>query len=206
MKKEQFVEYPPVSDEQLGFFIDSSICSGCKTCQVACKDKNNLEVGRLFRRVSEFSGGRFKKDEKGAFSHDVYAYTLSIACNHCKEPICVKNCPPQAMHKRKGDGIVRVNTDLCIACNYCAQLCPYGAPQMDKKYNQMSKCDMCVDLLAEDQGPICVDACPLNAIQFGPIRELREKYGTLAEVKDMPPSTFTYPNLVIKPNERALEK
>ncbi len=206
MKTEKFIEYSPVSNEQLGFFIDSSICSGCKTCQVACKDKNNLEVGRLFRRVSETSGGNFKQNEEAGLSNNVYAYTLSIACNHCTKPFCTQACPTQAIHKREGDGIVLVNTDTCIGCNNCAQICPYGAPQMDEKSNKMSKCDMCIDLLAKNQRPICVDACPLNAIQFGPIRELRKMYGTLAEVKGMPSSTLTYPNLVIKPNKGALNK
>lgn len=206
MKKEPFIEYAPVSDEQLGFFIDSSICSGCKACQVACKDKNNLEVGRLFRRVYEVSGGGFEEDKNGALINNVYAYTLSISCNHCSEPICVENCPTQAMHKRKGDGIVRVNTDRCIGCNYCSWSCPYGAPQMNHRQGQMSKCDMCIDKLVEGKNPICVDTCPLHAIKFGPIGELREKYGTLCEVKGMPPSTRTYPNLVIKPNNGALKE
>lgn len=205
MSKQPFVEYPPVSGEQLGFFIDSSMCSGCKACQVACKDKNNLEVGRRFRRVYEVSGGEFEEDKNGALINTVYAYTLSISCNHCKEPVCVKNCPTQAMHKRPKDGIVRVNTDRCVGCGYCSWSCPYGAPQMNHEQGQMSKCDMCVDRLAEGKRPICVDTCPLNAIKFGPIRELREKYGSLSEVKGMPSSERTHPNLVIKPNNGALK-
>ncbi|MCD4596426.1 4Fe-4S dicluster domain-containing protein, partial [Proteus mirabilis] len=104
----EFKQYAPVSDEQLGFFIDSSRCSGCKACQVACKDKNNLEVGRRFRRIYEIQGGGFAPNGQGAFENNVFAYTLTISCNHCDDPICVKNCPTTAMHKRPGDGIVRV--------------------------------------------------------------------------------------------------
>ncbi|KAB0192153.1 4Fe-4S ferredoxin, partial [Escherichia coli] len=107
----QFKEFASVSDKQLGFFIDSSRCSGCKACQVACKDKNNLEVGRRFRRVYEVNGGGFIATGEGGVSHNVFAYTLSVSCNHCADPICTKNCPTMAMHKRPGDGIVRVNTD-----------------------------------------------------------------------------------------------
>lgn len=204
--KEKFIDYAPVSDEQLGFFIDSSMCSGCRACQVACKDKNNLEVGRRFRRVYEVNGGGFAKTPSGAVINNVFAYTLSISCNHCKDPICVKNCPTQAMHKREGDGIVRVNTDRCVGCGYCAWSCPYGAPQMNHEQGQMSKCDMCVDLQAKGENPVCVDTCPLNAIKFGKISELREKYGTLSEVKGMPSCKITQPNLVIKPHNGAAKE
>ncbi len=172
----QFTHYPPVSDKQLGFFIDSSRCSGCKACQVACKDKNNLEVGRRFRRVYEVKGGSFIPTGQGGVSNNVFAYTLSISCNHCADPVCTKNCPTTAMHKRPGDGIVRVDTDKCVGCGYCAWSCPYGAPQLNEQTGQMSKCDMCVDLLAKGEQPVCVATCPLEAIKFGPIDELRAKY------------------------------
>ena len=107
----QFKHYAPVSDKQLGFYIDSSRCSGCKACQVACKDKNNLEVGRRFRRVYEVNGGNFIPTGQGGVSNNVFAYTLSISCNHCADPVCTKNCPTTAMHKRPGDGIVRVSRE-----------------------------------------------------------------------------------------------
>lgn len=200
---QQYKEFPAVSDKQLGFFIDSSRCSGCKACQVACKDKHNLEVGRRFRRVYEVNGGGFIATGQGGVSNSVFAYTLSISCNHCADPICTKNCPTTAMHKRPGDGIVRVDTRKCVGCGYCAWSCPYGAPQMNEETGQMSKCDLCVDLLAQGEQPICVATCPLGAIKFGPIDELRALYGTVCDVQGLPDSSITQPNLVIKPHAGA---
>lgn len=199
----KFTIYPPVSDTQLGFYIDSSRCSGCKACQVACKDKNNLEVGRRFRRVYEISGGGFCENGQGGLLNTVFAYTLSLSCNHCKDPICVKNCPTGAMHKREGDGIVLVNTDRCVGCGTCAWSCPYGAPQLNPVTRQMSKCDFCIDLQSQGGTPVCVATCPLGAIEFGPIDELRQRHGSLADIKGLPDSSITHPNLVITPHTGA---
>lgn len=202
----QFKEYAPVSPTQLGFYIDSSRCSGCKACQVACKDKNDLEPGQRYRRVYEVNGGGFIPTGQGGLLNDVYAYTLSISCNHCDDPICTKNCPTTAMHKRPGDGIVRVNTDKCVGCGYCAWSCPYGAPQRNPETGQMSKCDFCIDLQAKGEKPVCVTTCPLGAIHFGPVSELRERFGALCDVKGLPDSTLTRPNLIVKPHQGAQQE
>lgn len=190
--------------EQLGFYIDSSLCSGCKACQVACKDKKDLEVGRLFRRVSEVRGGGFKADEKGAYANNVFAYTLSIACNHCADPICVKKCPAGAMYKRRQDGIVLIDDKKCIGCGTCARLCPYGAPQMNPETRKMSKCDFCQDLRERGEDPACVSACPLHAIEYGAIDKLRAQYGSVCDVNGLPSSRITRPNLVICPHTGAV--
>ncbi|GLP95689.1 DMSO/selenate family reductase complex B subunit [Paraferrimonas sedimenticola] len=201
-----FVEYDAVSDEQLGFYIDSSICSGCKACQVSCQDNKQLDVGQRFRRVYEKAGGGFEMTEAGGFTNSVFAYTVSIACNHCDKPMCMRRCPTDAIHKREGDGIVRINTDTCIGCGNCAKSCPYKAPQMNPKTGKADKCDFCIDRLAQGQQPVCVKSCPLHAIEFGPISQLRKKYGELAEVNGLPTAKMTRPNLVIKPNRGALKK
>lgn len=101
----QFKHYAPVSDKQLGFYIDSSRCSGCKACQVACKDKNNLEVGRRFRRVYEVNGGGFIPTGQGGVSNNVFAYTLSISCNHCADPVCTKIVRPQRCISVRGTAL-----------------------------------------------------------------------------------------------------
>ena len=187
--------------KQLGFFVDISRCSGCRACQVACQDKNNLDTDRRFRRVTEVRGGSFiTTGTNNAYQNNVFAFTMSISCNHCDDPICVKNCPTTAMTKRLEDGVVFVDTKKCIGCGYCAWSCPYGAPQFNKDTGQMSKCDFCIDLQAKGEPPACVGACPLGVLDYGPIEELREKYGTLRDCKGLPDSSITQPNLVIKPH------
>ena len=103
--------------DQLGFVIEQERCMGCKACQAACKDKNDLEVGQLWRRVTEVSGGGYFEDGNAIRQH-VYAFWTSMSCNHCENPRCVQNCPTGAMHKRAEDGVVVVDQDKCIGCRY----------------------------------------------------------------------------------------
>ncbi len=172
---------------------------------VACKDKNDLASDRAFRRVYEVRGGGFQPDGV-AWSHNVFAYTLSLSCHHCSDPICVTNCPTTAMTKRAEDGVVVVDTSKCIGCGYCAWSCPYSAPQMNTASGQMSKCDFCIDLLAKGEDPVCVATCPLEAIKYGDINDLRKEYGTLADVLGLPDSKLTKPNLVIKAHQGAQKR
>lgn len=85
---------------QYGFFIDSARCTGCKTCELACKDYKNLTPEVSFRRIYEYAGGDWQEDN-GVWQQNVFAYYLSIACNHCEDPACTKVCPSGAMHKRE---------------------------------------------------------------------------------------------------------
>ncbi len=78
----------------------------------------------------------------------MFAYYLSIACNHCEDPACTKVCPSGAMHKRE-DGFVVVNEEVCIGCRYCHMACPYGAPQYNADKGHMTKCDGCHERVAE---------------------------------------------------------
>lgn len=187
---------------QLGFFIDQSRCSGCKACVMACKDKNDLEGSLMYRHVNEFCSGSFSPSGNG-YIQDVVAYWVSMSCNHCTDPSCVKNCPTGAMHKRPEDGVVVVDKDLCAGCKYCLWNCPYGAPQYNEAEGKMSKCDFCIDLIAQGGDPACVAACPLQVIEYGPIDELRKKHGDNADLKGLPSSTITKPNVIFKPHQSA---
>ena len=134
--------------KQLGFYIDLTKCTGCKTCVVACKDAHNLEVGRNFRKVIEMQTGGWRQDRAtGAWHQDVEAYYVPISCNHCADPACVKVCPTKAHHKRDTDGLVVIDTKKCVGCGLCAKACPYGVPVLNPATRKMSKCDACADRL-----------------------------------------------------------
>jgi len=146
------------------FTYDASACSGCKACQVACKDKNNLPVGVLWRRVYEVSGGTWQR-HGDAWVTDVFAYNLSIACNHCEHPKCAGVCPTDAYVVRD-DGIVYIDESKCMGCGYCAWACPYAAPQYNPELRYMTKCNFCYDRIDAGLPPSCVAACPLRVLNF----------------------------------------
>lgn len=186
---------------KLGFYFDQSVCTGCKACQIACKDKHDLPIGVKWRRVVEYTGGSWQEDGD-TMVPNVFTYYTSIACNHCEDPICVKVCPTTAMHRRH-DGTVAVDPDKCVGCRYCEWACPYSAPQYNPELGHMTKCDLCADYRSEGRNPACVEACPSRALDWGPIEELRERYGDVDAVEPLPDPSITRPHLVITPHRDA---
>jgi anaerobic dimethyl sulfoxide reductase subunit B (iron-sulfur subunit) len=185
---------------QLAFHVDLNSCIGCKACQIACIDKNDLPVGQRWRRVYEYSGGGWVlREPGGAYLPTVYTYYLSISCQHCEDPICTKVCPTTAMHKRE-DGIVLIDSVKCVGCRYCAWACPYGAPQFDPAVGKMTKCNFCYDLLDQGEGPACVEACPMRAMDYGPLDEMEAKYGPLRDPAPLPDPGITDPSAVYTPH------
>lgn len=187
---------------QYGFYINSTKCTGCKTCQISCKDEKNLDIGPKFRRVYEYGGGDWQQ-VNGLWQNNTFVYYLSISCNHCQEPTCVQGCPTGAMHKRSEDGLVVVDQDVCIGCRYCEMRCPYGAPQFDQQKRVMSKCDGCYQRVSEGLSPVCVESCPQRALEFNDINVLRQKYGQERDIAPLPSSTLTKPNIVIRAHAKA---
>lgn len=183
-----------MANGQIAFFVDATKCINCKTCEIACKDFNDAAVGRRIRKVRTFEGGEFPK---------VFAFNISMSCNHCEDPMCVRNCPARAYTKRKLDGIVVHNPDRCIGCRYCTWVCPYGAPQYDAKEGRVRKCNLCVDELDKGNSPVCVTACPMRAIEIGLLADIANRPGSTIAIRNMPSPDITRPACRYKVREEA---
>lgn len=182
---------------QYAFYFDGSRCTGCKTCEFACKDYYDLDANVQYRKVYECSGGKTEKDADGYITTSCFAYYVSMSCNHCDDPACTKVCPTTAMHKDPETGLVSVNADKCIGCGYCHMACPYNAPKVDREKGHSVKCNGCADRVAAGEQPICVRACPARALEFGPVDKMA-KLGERANIAPLPAPSYTNPNLYIK--------
>lgn len=180
---------------QIAFFVDATRCTNCKTCEVACKDANGAGVGRRMRKVRTFEGGEFPA---------VFAYNISMACNHCEDPACVRQCPAKAYTKRESDGIVIHDPERCIGCRYCVWVCPYGAPQYDEREGRVRKCNLCVEELERGGTPICASSCPQRAIEFGLLEEIVERPGATIEILSTPSTPITRPSIRYRVRKEAL--
>ena len=197
VKNRKRIPYVPVKPtKQLGFVHNNVDCIGCRACEIACKDKNGLGPGPRFRRVQYIEGGSYP---------EVFAYKVNMSCNHCAEPACLPACPTGASWKRKKDGIVDIDSTLCIGCRRCEAVCPYGAPQFDVDDRVVKKCNMCVDEIDAGRKPYCVMACMMRVLDIGPIDKIND--GSLEttavgpdekvvrQVKDMADPELTNPSI-----------
>ena len=183
----------------VGFYFDMTRCIGCRACQVACKDKNRLEVGTLYRNVESYTVGTFPK---------VTSYSYSTSCNHCESAICLHNCPVGAIYKAE-DGTVIQDQSLCIGCQMCVMSCPYHHPQFFPELGVAGKCDGCYGLRAEGSQPACVAGCPNRALDFGDVEELKAKYGADLDsgtITVLPDPSMTKPNVLIKTKPQSFEE
>ena len=181
---------------QMGFFLDKTRCTGCHTCVVACKDWHDIDAGPVnLIRVRETEEGRFP---------DLFVSYLALSCCHCEKPPCAAVCPSQAITKREKDGIVLVDSKKCLGngeCrSACLRACPWDAPQFGPEKNaRMQKCDLCVDRLEAGAQPVCVEACPMHALDAGPIEELRAKYGDCREAEGFRRAVRFGPSVTFRP-------
>ena len=177
------------------FAFDAASCTGCKACQAACKDKNQLPVGVLWRRVYEVTGGDWRR-RGAAWTNTVFAYNVSMACNHCAEPACAAACPADA-YSIRDDGIVTQDPEKCLGCEYCAWACPYGAPQFSPEAGRTTKCDFCRDLIDEGLPPACVAACPMRALD---VVSVESSVAAMPMPFPLPPESRTKPQVTIAPH------
>ena len=138
--------------------IDTRRCIGCQACSVACKTENNVPLGETRSWVEYI--------EKGEFPN-VRRSFLPRLCNHCEKPQCVDVCPTGATYKRKEDGVVVVDSNVCIGCKYCLQACPYGARFINPNTGAADKCDFCLHRVRNGLVPACVNTCQGRARIFG---------------------------------------
>jgi anaerobic dimethyl sulfoxide reductase subunit B len=186
---------------QYAFFVDSNACSGCKTCQVACKDRHDLPAGLHFRRVFEVTAGGWQK--KGdAWESNVVAYYLSAACHHCFVPVCASSCPTDAIWKTAG-GVVVIDESACTGCCKCEVDCPYRAIRWDVRSGVVRKCDFCLSDLLSGSPPACVSSCPNRALSYGEYDDLKEKFAGVQSVFPLPDPSLAEPALVIRAHRRA---
>lgn len=179
---------------QKGFFFDQSRCSGCFTCILACKQWHSVEhEARNWRRVETIEGG--------IYPHLQVSF-LSLSCCHCEVPLCADACPASAITKRDEDGIVLVDPNRCLgqeSCGVCKESCPYGVPEFGNGVGRkMEKCDFCFERLEEGKNPICVDACPMRALDAGLFAELLGRYGPQRDAEGFKHSTEARPSIVMR--------
>ncbi len=181
---------------QYGFYFDATRCTGCKTCEAACRDYHHLKSGQTYRHVYELEGGDWSQNTDGTWTTNSYTYYTSFACQHCDNPACTHVCPTGAMSKGE-NGLVDVDKERCIGCGYCAMACPYDNPKVDREAGHSTKCNGCAERVAEGKDPICVEACSMRALELAPVDEIAKK-GTQAAIAPLPEPSLTNPNLYIK--------
>ena len=182
---------------RVGFFTDTSICIGCKACEVACKEWNHVpDDGLVFtgmsydntqglsadtwRHVAFIEQPRHRPDARsdpagaGAGAEGIRWLMASDVCKHCTQAACLDVCPTGALFRTEF-GTVVVQEDVCNGCGYCIPACPFGVIDQRRDDGRAWKCTLCYDRLQADMEPACAKACPTKSIQFGPLDELRDR-------------------------------
>jgi formate dehydrogenase iron-sulfur subunit len=176
--------------QPVGFFTDTTICIGCKACQVACHQWNDLPAGKGQRTsLPVLSGNSY--DNTGSFSdvnwrhvkfieqprdgHERVAWLMmSDVCKHCVNAPCLEVCPTGAILRTEFD-TVYIHEPACNGCRDCISACPFGVIHMSETRHVAQKCTFCYDRLKNNLAPACAQACPTQSILYGPLDQLRQK-------------------------------
>lgn len=142
---------------------DQKKCIACYSCEVHCKTKNGLPVGPRFCQIMTVGPKMVGSLPRLGL--------VFMPCFHCEKPWCVSACPTGAMQKRPKDGIVFVESALCVGCKSCITACPWGAPQWNAETGKAVKCDYCRDRVDNGLKPACVTKCLTQCLDFGPTTE-----------------------------------
>lgn len=187
---------------RLGMLIDTSLCTGCNTCAVACKVENNLPDDVWWNNVVTV-GGAEEDTPSGEFP-DLKMFHLTVACQHCENPPCVPVCPTGATYNREKDGVVFIDYDKCIGCGACVQACPYDGVRtrnpdtlqhtvpfpVGNQNTQptqpatVSKCNFCVQRVDVGREPACIEVCPMRARIFGDLDDPNSEISTTLESRE----------------------
>ncbi len=179
---------PLAAPKQMGFFTDTTVCIGCKACEVACKQWNQLpDDGFRFTGMSYDNTGALGATtwRHVAFVERAYPGAdggppkmtwsmMSDVCKHCDRAGCLEACPTGSI-LRNEFGSVYVQPDVCNGCGYCVSACPFGVIARSEEDGRAFKCTLCYDRQRDGLEPACAKACPTDSILFGPVEELRAK-------------------------------
>jgi formate dehydrogenase iron-sulfur subunit len=176
--------------QAMGFFTDTTLCIGCKACEVACKEWNQLPAmnggantlsGDSYDNTRELNGINWRHvkfieqfDATDPHRTDGRWLLMSDVCKHCVEAACLEVCPTGAIIRTQFDTVV-IQSDVCNGCRYCIAACPFDVIGINESNNTAMKCTLCYDRLQGGLTPACAQACPTASIQFGPIEELRAR-------------------------------
>jgi len=173
--------------ESYGFFTDTSICIGCKACEVACKEWNQLEgnspafLADSFDNTGQLDAQNWRHvkfydkvpDNPTSAGNGKAWLMMSDVCKHCKHASCMEVCPTGAIVRTEFDTVF-IQQDVCNGCRNCVAACPYGVIGMNQATGTAHKCTLCYDRQRDDLVPACAKACPTQSIQFGPLSELQQ--------------------------------
>ena len=175
-----YEDHPP----RMGFFTDTSVCIGCKACEVACKEWNHVPedglnlTGMSYDNTVGLGADTWRHvafiEQKQPADGDVRWLMSSDVCKHCTHAACLDVCPTGALFRTEF-GTVVVQEDICNGCGYCIPACPYGVIDQREGDGRAWKCTLCYDRIGTGLEPACAKACPTDSIQFGPLDELRER-------------------------------